>query len=138
MKWKLVFVVFALMSCSSNNSTKEEIKYHSYAEVSDKTISWENCLNKSNHYYVYCYSLTCKYCEEIRNEVIHIALKNVKTIYFCYQNVNKQDLDPSQTIGTTDISHLFIRGFPSLVEVSNKTVINNIVGKTKVINELRS
>jgi len=138
MKWKLLFVVFTLFSCSSNKTSKEEIKYHSYSEVAEKNIDWNESLSKNNHYYVYCYSLTCKYCEEIRNEVIHIALKNVKTIYFCYQNVNKQDLDPSQTIGTKDISHLFIRGFPSLVEVSEKTVINNIVGKTKVINELRT
>jgi len=138
MKWKFIFCVFALMSCSSNNVTKEEIKYHSYAEVNDKTIDWAETLSKENNYYVYVYSLTCKYCEEIRNEVIHIALKNVKTIYFCFQNVEKRDLDPSQTIGVKDMTYLFVKGFPSLVEVSNKTVINNIVGKTKVINELRS
>ncbi len=138
MKLKLALTLFVLVSCGSNEKQQEKINYHSYDEVKEKFIDWNDSLSKDNHYFVYYFSVTCKYCEEIRNEVVQIALKNEKAIYFCNQNVVTQDMDPSSTIGQKEIKYLFVRGFPSLVEIEDKTVKNNMVGKTQVINYLRS
>jgi len=140
---KKLFLLLAaplLFSCGPSNNEKstETIPTHSYEEVKDKTIDFADSLNRQeNVYFVYCFSHVCEYCEQIKNEVIHIALKKVKTIYFCSTNVVEEELDPEATIGCTEIEDLFVGGYPSLIEIKNATVTRNLLGKTKVMEALR-
>lgn len=137
----LLYLIPLLFSCggASQEKSKEDIPIHNYSEVADRMIDWYSSLSqKDNKYYVYCYSNICKYCDEIKNEVIDISLKHKKNIYFCNSNIRIEELDPSATIGMSNIEDLYIRGFPSLIEVNNAIVMNNTVGKSKVIEILRN
>jgi len=134
----LLLLLPTLLSCNSGSvEKKEEIPEHYYSEVQDKVVKWEDSLNKDGEYLLYCFSKTCKYCDEIKNEVIDVALKK-KRIYFCNENIATADLDPSTTIGVKDISLLFVRGFPSIITIKNATVIDNVVGKSNVLKIIRS
>ena len=142
---KLQFIILLtpfLFSCSNNKKDDpgSDIPIHNYDEVSERFISWNDSLSLNNeHYYVYYFSRTCKYCDELKNEVIDIALNKCNALYFCNDNaIIIQDLDPIHTIGISDISNLYIRGFPSLIEVRNNTVTDHLLGKSKVITFLRN
>lgn len=135
---KLLLVLPVLLSCNNASGEKEqEIPEHYYSEVQDKVINWTDSLSKEGDYYVYCFSKTCKYCDEIKNEVIDVALKK-KRIYFCNENIVTADLDPSTTKGVSDINLLFVRGFPSIITISNNIVKDNVVGKSNVLKIIRS
>lgn len=142
MKGKCLLLLIPLLFSCSNSSSEDDpiIPTHDYNEVSEKFITWENVLsNNKKHYYVYCFSRVCKYCEEMKNEVIDIALNNAPNIYFCNGNdIVIKDIDPIGTIGIRDVNYLFIRGYPSLIEIENNTVNAHYLGRNKVITYLRT
>lgn len=144
MKGKILLLSIPLLfSCSSGNGEDVDptIPHHSYEEVSDKMINWTDTFTVShNDYCVYFFSRTCKYCDAIRDEVIDVALKRATKIYFCNDNAIETDryLDVESTIGEGDISHFKIKGFPSIIEVSNHLVKSHHPGRNEVLNFVRN
>lgn len=139
-KGLLLFMLPLLFSCSNGNEKKQgDIPNHEYSEIVDKKIKWNDIFfAKSNEYYIYCYFSHCTHCHSIKNEVIHIALNSDKDIRFCEDdNTVISDCDLNQTIGKSKVSDVFIKGFPSVIKITNHKISHNICGATKVIQFIR-
>ena len=137
-KYLALFLIPFLFSCNNKSEEEEETK-HTYEEVSDRMHDWSETLSlDKDEYFVYCYSSVCKYCEEIKNEVIDIALKKKPELYFCNQNVVVEKDAPIAPIGESDINKIYVRGFPTIIKVKSKVFYEEYLGKTKVLELLRS
>ena len=144
MKGKILLLAIPLLfSCDkvTNKEPTHVIPHHSYEEIADKVIMWNDVfLASEDDYCVYFYSRTCHYCEEIRDEVIEVALTHQMPIYFCNDNAIKTDpyLDPKSTIGMGDISKFKIKGTPSIIEVSEHVIKGHYAGKKASIDFVRN
>ena len=91
----------------------------------------------STNYYVYLYSLSCSHCAELINPIIEYALSGVPTIYFVQESSSVViDEKKAMNINVTNIDDLGIRGFPTLLVIENKTLINQYAGVTQIRNAL--
>ncbi len=139
-----LLLTLPLTSCSNNNiftsisdiNNNISIK-HNYSEISEYKIKWKDVFFVAKpEYFVYFYSVSCSHCNEIKNAIIEYALNNQNT-YFCE---NSKDViiseDISNTIGISDVSKLSILGFPTLVEIKNSKLVDNIAGIDKIKSEL--
>ena len=146
MKYVYLMCLPLLMGCSSsagetsnNNEEQKEIGEHDYSEIQDKKISWDDVFKQEPYtYYCYIYSEKCSHCNEIKNVVIDYAL-NHSNFYFVEFNKDVIPVmnDVSMTIGAKDVSEAGILGTPTLFYLINYTLIENIAGSQKVLDELR-
>lgn len=124
-------------STSFDSATIEPTVTHSYSEISDKKIAWNDVFfPQKEHYFVYLYSLTCNHCNQLKNAIIEYGLSH-DDIYFVQDSedviINK---NTDQTIGITDVKNLCIKGFPSLLEIHDKTLVKNVAGITDINSSL--
>lgn len=141
----LLFLSFLLNSCnlfpdvnsSVNRSDVSNDVDHSYSEIKNKKLAWNYLFFDSEFpYYVYCYSLTCSHCNKIKNRVIEHALKNDNFYFYEDSSFTCFSDEIDKTIGVNDIKFLFIKGFPSLLKIEEKTIQKNLCGEDAIINEL--
>ena len=137
------FSLFVLCS-GCTNSTEEKGEYvfkeHSYNEIKDFEITWDEIFDqKRPNYYVYAYGLSCPHCNNIKNEIIEFALSNQKT-YFCLilSGFDKYTDFAENTIGATSVEYLAIKGTPTLIEIHDGAVVNNICGDLTIKEEILS
>ena len=147
MKRKLLLIPFStvlLTGCFSFFPKQEEIKEektkqeitHSYDEVESLTIFWSEIFKQSeSEYYVYLYSETCSHCNSIKDLMIEYALTQKTTIYFI-KSSSEHNLSDIASTGVNNLSDLYIRGYPSLLKLKDKTVISNLAGVTPIKTEL--
>ena len=111
---------------------------HDYNEINHLKIFWSQIfLVESSNYYVYLYSLSCSHCAELKNPIIGYALSGVTTIYFVQESSSVViDEKKAMSINVTNIEDLGIRGFPTLLLIENKTLINQYAGVTSIRNAL--
>lgn len=129
--------LFTLISCKgghfSNETTKESIE-HSYDEISDREIVWNDIFSIScPDYFVYFYSPTCSHCNRIKNVIIEYALTNESMYFIRFSDDVVVSGDVKNTIGVNSIDNLSILGTPSLLEVKNKVVETNIAGERAIL-----
>ncbi len=141
----LLFLCLSLTSCSLISSSIEDTSFsqieeeidHNYKEIKDKKLTW-NCLffDAKVEYSVYCYSLTCSHCSNIKNKVINYALNN-ENFYF-YEDSSSTVLSDEikTTIGISSSDKLVIKGFPTLLKINQKTLTKNIYGEAFISKEL--
>ena len=111
---------------------------HEYFEVEHVFINHSDIFKENNEtYYVYIYSMTCAHCQELKNWIIGTAL-NRDDIYFL-KGSNKDVIksDVSNTIGITDVKDLAIMGYPTLLKISNKTLVKNVAGNNEIMSLLK-
>lgn len=110
---------------------------HEYFEVEDMYINWSDILNQNNDtYYVYIYSTTCSHCKELKNWIIEKALERDDIYFVKGSSENKVKTDVSQTIGATEVENIAILGYPTLLKISNKTLVVNVAGNSQIISLL--
>ena len=136
---KLILPMTTLLLCTASctntdvSQTSEKI-YHDYDEIEGKTILWNQLFEQEqNHYYSYIYSPRCGHCNEIKQEVIDYGLKHDDFYFILYSNDIPVDYEIETTIGKTDINDVFILGTPSLIEIKNSVVINNVAGSNSIL-----
>lgn len=143
----LILFVILLTGCFSNESTTSKsstrpiptilTSEYDYDDVKDKTIYWSNIFSITNDdYYVYFFSKTCSHCQSLKDFVVKKAIER-GDIYFVESS--DQDIflkDVSSTIGLTSVEGFGILGHPSLIEITNKTIIKNIAGIQPIRSEL--
>lgn len=147
MNHKILFIPLAsiiLTGCVSFLPKKEESRedktiqeiHHEYDEISDIKIFWSDIFKQSdNEYYIYLYSTTCSHCNSIKDEMIEFALNSTTPIYFI-QSSSEHNIAELGTINVKELSSLYIRGYPTLLKVTNKEVILNIAGVAPIKAEL--
>ncbi len=138
-----VILTLIISGCNSqfppenNNQPEQEIiEEHDYHEVEHLRIFWSEIFKQSGDtYYVYLYSETCSHCSSIKNVMIDKALKDDETIYFVSSSFEHNIADTGST-GVKEISKLYIRGYPTLLKLEEKTVVLNVSGTVLIREEL--
>jgi len=139
----LTLSLVTLVSCSHNIET-EKVDYvtiipeeHEYSEISEYELLWESMFEVEEDHYVYIYSLTCSHCNEIKNDLIEIALKR-GDIYFV-KGTSKDQIsnDVEKSKNAENPGDIWILGYPTLLKIENKKCTKNIAGKTQIMNEIK-
>lgn len=116
------------------NQVEEEEKKREYSEISHLKIFWKDIFNQEeNHYYVYLYSLYCSHCNAIKNFMIESALTGNKKIYFIQasgEHVINEEKAKENNVDS--LENLAIRGYPTLLELTNKIVTKNVAGESAI------
>ena len=138
---KLVFLpcLFTLLSCQHEDESFSisETTEHEYDEVMDKEITWNEMFSiEQSQYLIYFYSTTCSHCKEIKNQIIEYALSNDNFFFIKYSDDVIIAPEVKSTIGATSPCDVAILGTPSLVEIENGVLINNLAGVKEIMNFL--
>ncbi len=144
----LPFIFLAQMpSCAPNKSgnvtiTFEEISEqevnHDYVEISQFRIAWNETFDQElDEYFVYYFSMTCSHCQKLKNFIIEKALER-GDIFFV--EASADDVIKNSVISTFNSSSaefLAILGYPSLVKISHKILVENVAGDDAILGLLK-
>ena len=139
-----VFLTAMFASCSPAASEQmSKNAFSAYEIVQNNQIIWSEIFKQNlDHYLVFFYSETCGHCHQIMEDVI--AFSEAKIVDTYYLNTQNQDIkisirnDIEKTIGLTDVDELFIAGTPTIIEIKNHIISNNIPGKDECLTFLNS
>ena len=130
-----VFLTAMFASCSP--AASEQMSKNAFSEyeiVQNNQIIWSEIFEqKEDRYLVFFYSETCGHCHQIMGDVIAFSQEEITKMY--YLNAKDQDIkipiNPliESTIGMDTVDELFIAGTPTIMEIKNHVVNNNIPGK---------
>ena len=139
-----VFLTAMFASCSPAASEQmSKNAFSAYEIVQNNQIIWSELFNqKEDHYLVFFYSETCGHCHQIMGDVI--AFSETEIVYTYYLNTQEQGFripiknDVDITRGMSTVDELFIAGTPTIIEIKNHIVFNNIPGKDQCLTLLNS
>ena len=127
-----------VVSCSPSRETTNNKNVIEQEEIiKNQSISWFDALNqKENNYIVFVYSETCGYCHDMMDEIIDFAKSEILVTYFINSQIYKVPISNEIKENIADINQLSILGTPTILEIDNKIVVNNIAGIDKCLNFL--
>lgn len=125
-------------SCSPIRETTNNKNVIEQEEIiKNQSISWFDALNqKENNYIIFVYSETCGYCHDMMDEIIDFAKSEILVTYFINSQIYKVPISNEIKENIADINQLSILGTPTILEIENKIVVNNIAGIDKCLNFL--
>lgn len=127
----IVVFLFSLTCCTKTNQ-KKEFDYDDYKSniiLFDRVFSVD-----SKKYYVYLFSKSCLHCNQIKDDIFKFIDRKIIELYLLeYYEEIPINYNVENTIGVSNINGLFFRGTPSVVEIVNHVVSNNIIGSNAVI-----
>ena len=103
----------------------------------EKIISWDSILSLEGEYFVYIFSYRCFYCNQIKDLILTYNEVSSFTFYFVEfvdEIPIKREIE--DTIGLKEISEVFIKGVPSLLEVKNGEIIGNYAGSKEIADKI--
>ena len=140
MKQILLSSVMCLFLCSCQKAKNINIETYDYddEEMTKYAIDWEGVfLQSEKDYFVYVYSKTCGYCNEIKQKVLSKVVEENPKIYLVeYSEKVPIITDSKSIIGKQNIEEIGIVGTPSLFEIYNYVLVDNIVGGKAIIETL--
>ena len=127
-----------VVSCSPSRETTNNKNVIEQEEIiKNQSISWFDALNqKENNYIIFVYSETCGYCHDMMDEIIDFAKSEILVTYFINSQIYKVPISNEIKENIADINQLSILGTPTILEIENKIVVNNIAGIDKCLNFL--
>ena len=141
LKLRIVPLFMTAMFASCSPAVSEQMSKNAFSEyeiVIDNQIIWSEIFKqKEDQYLVFFYSETCQHCHQIMEDVLAFSESEIIEMY--YLNTRNQDIkipiNPATelTIGMSAINELFIAGTPTIIEIKNGVVINNIPGKDECL-----
>ena len=132
----VTLLMFTAGCAKQTNNDVSVSTYHDYDEFEDNTIEWLDLLNQEGRYYAYIYSPRCGHCNDIKQDVLGYALNRNDFYFVEYSSDIPIANNIEDTIGKDDIGVVFIKGTPTLIEVENHVVINNIAGSNSILDTL--
>lgn len=106
----------------------------------DHPISWNDLLKQDvDHYLVLVYSETCAHCKEVLDSN-HSFPSDTLSRLFCITFDSSISVlpNPEFTIGASNTEDVWIYAVPTLIEIKDQTVINNVYGSDEVLSLLYS
>lgn len=140
LKLSFLSILMTLTSCIGKGGISNEISItnHDYSEVEKFQISWNEIFDIDlNQYLVYVYSKRCSHCQNIKNQIIDYALKEENMYFVEFNDDVTVTIDIKNTIGVSSVSDLSILGTPSLIEITNHEVSNNLAGEKAILDFLK-
>ena len=133
--------ILLLASCSATGGNSSVYDEHSYDEVNNLLITYDQSFSISeNDHYIYFYSDTCHSCQEIKNEVIDFALNEYAEMYFVIATIEiPHNYGPDefvQTLGSNNIDDVWMGVTPQLAFIKNGKIEKNITGTINIEQEL--
>ena len=142
MTLRLLFVSLTslaiVVSCSpTRDTTNNKSAIEQQEIIINHQIPWLEALNqRDNHYIIFVYSETCGYCHDMMDEIIDFAKSEILVTYFINSQIYKVPISNEIKENIADINQLSILGTPTIIEIDNKIVVNNIAGIDKCLNFL--
>lgn len=129
-----LFLAFLLTSCSYQYIDIPTIDEYDYSLISDYKIKWSDIFSKNDeNYFLYFYSESCFYCEELKQDILYYFDNEKPIMYFVEDD---EDFvignDANKLIGVSDLKSFYILGTPTLVKIENKKVTFSLVGVNKI------
>ena len=124
----------SLVCCSS----KSKEVYFNSNQI--RKIEWNELLDQEIcHYLCLVFSDSCGHCREVLNSEQLPKLVTEQCIFGINQSPSIPTFPhPEFTIGETDINDVWIYAVPTLIEIKDKTVINNVYGSDDVLSLMYS
>lgn len=124
-------------SCTLNMH-KSNINIHTYTDVINYHIPYENLLKMQDfEYFTYIYSQSCLHCETIKYEVIEYALEPVVPLYFLlFNDLIPLSDDVSPSINQNTLFSFSILGTPTLVHIIDGYIKMNVSGSDIILSIL--
>lgn len=125
-----VLSIGLLASCSQSENTSESFKaYKDFEVVANNSITWPEILNQEEkNYIIFFYSETCAYCHEIQQEMIDFAITCPLKTYFLNTSENTVPIKEDKAINVKNYEEASITGTPTILEVNDATITDNIAG----------
>lgn len=140
MKRILLLSMSCLLLCACGKTKKNKTRTYEYddEDVMKFVINWENIFDlEERDYFVYIYSKTCGYCKEIKQNVLEKVVKEEPKIYLVeYSEKIPIITDQKSIIGKQNYEEVGIVGTPTLFEIYNYVLVDNIVGSKAIIETL--
>ncbi len=125
-----ILSICVLTACSQSENSSESFKaYKDFEVVANNSITWPEILNQEeNSYIIFFYSETCAYCHEMQQEVIDFAITCPLKTYFLNTSENTVPIKENKVINVKNYEEASITGTPTILEVKEATIIDNIAG----------
>lgn len=125
-----VLSIGLITSCSQGENTSESFKaYKDFEVVVNNSITWPEILNQEEkNYIIFFYSETCAYCHEMQQEVIDFAITCPLKTYFLNTSENTVPIKEDKAINVKNYEEASITGTPTILEVNDTTITDNIAG----------
>lgn len=125
-----ILSICALTACSQSENSSESFKpYKDFEVVVNNSITWPEILNQEEKsYIIFFYSETCAYCHEMQQEVIDFAITCPLKTYFLNTSENTVSIKEDKVINVKNYEEASITGTPTILEVNDATITDNIAG----------
>ena len=125
-----ILSICILSACSQSENSSESFKaYKDFEVVANNSITWPEILNQEEKsYIIFFYSETCAYCHEMQQEVIDFAITCPLKTYFLNTSENTVPIKEEKVINVKNYEEASITGSPSILEVKEATITDNIAG----------
>ena len=125
-----ILSICVLSACSQSENSSESFKaYKDFEVVVNNSITWPEILNQEEKsYIIFFYSETCAYCHEMQQEVIDFAITCRLKTYFLNTSENTVPIKEDKVINVKNYEEASITGTPTILEVKEATITNNIAG----------
>ena len=125
-----ILSICVLSACSQSENSSESFKaYKDFEAVVNNSITWPEILNQQEKsYIIFFYSETCAYCHEMQQEVIDFAITCPLKTYFLNTSENTVPIKEDKVINVKNYEEASITGAPTILEVNDAVVTDNIAG----------
>ena len=125
-----ILSICVLSACSQSENSSESFKaYKDFEVVVNNSITWPEILNQQEKsYIIFFYSETCAYCHEMQQEVIDFAITCPLKTYFLNTSENTVPIKEDKVINVKNYEEASITGTPTILEVKEATITDNIAG----------
>lgn len=125
-----ILSICVLSACSQSENSSESFKaYKDFEVVVNNSITWPEILNQEEKsYIIFFYSETCAYCHEMQQEAIDFAITCPLKTYFLNTSENTVPIKEDKAINVKNYEEASITGTPTILEVNEATITDNIAG----------
>ena len=119
-----------IASCTPTEESAPQYKtFKEFQVVVDNSIKWPEILNQEEKsYIIFLYSETCAYCHEMQEEVVDFAITCPLKTYFLNTSENTVPIKEDKVINIKNYEEASITGTPTILEVKEATITDNIAG----------
>lgn len=137
-KFILLIPTFLCLTCCQNKAQNEIKIEYQYEDFEEYKIEWKNLFfTAKSHYFVYIYSEYCLHCMEMKQYILPYFVEQKSDMFLIqYSSEILCDFETQKTIGATSVENVWIIGVPTLIEIDNGVVVNNVAGKEDILNLL--
>ena len=117
---------------------KTQEKTLDYSDFENRKITWNEAFSVANPaYFLYIYSNYCSHCQEIKSDILAFLDKEKYPMFLVeYSKEIPVISNVANTLGSSDIETISIKGTPTLIHIVQEKVVNNIPGSKDIISYL--